>query len=54
LFVKSQEIYVKEGFFCGLHRIFEKMDDKQRVSLLLTFLGQEQRVHVPLYVVEAA
>jgi transcriptional antiterminator RfaH len=54
LFDQGQEIQVKEGFFSGYTGVFEKMDDKQRVNLLLTFLGQQQRICVSLYAVEAA
>jgi|ERR1700722_20310548 len=54
MFDQGQSVYIKEGVFSGYTAIFEKMDDKQRVKLLLNFLGREQTIQLPFYAVEAA
>lgn len=54
LFAKGDNVRVLEGAFKDCVAVFEKMDDKQRVQLLLNCLGREVSVHLPPYAVEAA
>jgi len=54
LFAKGDKVRVLDGVFKDYVATFEKMDDKQRVQLLLTFLGRETKVSLPFYAVEAA
>jgi len=54
LFSKGEKVRVLDGAFKDYIAIFEKMDDKQRVQLLLSCLGREVTVYVPSYAVEAA
>jgi transcriptional antiterminator RfaH len=53
MFVAGDKIHILEGTFSGYSAIYEKMDDKKRVQLLLNFLGRETRVQLPRYAVEA-
>jgi transcriptional antiterminator RfaH len=53
-FMKGDLIRIVDGVFSGYTAVFEKMDEKQRVSLLLSFLGRETKVVLPAYAVEAA
>lgn len=53
MFVKGAKVRILEGSFTGYTAIFESMDDKQRVQLLLKFLGRETTIFVPSYAVEA-
>jgi transcriptional antiterminator RfaH len=52
LFTTGDVLRVKEGSFEGQTGIFEKWTDRQRVQILLHFLGRELRVSVPAYTVE--
>jgi transcriptional antiterminator RfaH len=52
LFTAGDILRVKEGSFEGQTGIFEKWTDRQRVQILLNFLGRELRVSVPAYTVE--
>lgn len=54
LFVKGDKVRVLEGAFKEYVAVFEKMDDKQRVQLLLSCLGREVNISLPSYAVEAA
>lgn len=54
LFTKGDKIRVLEGAFKEYVAVFEKMDDKQRVQLLLNCLGREVNISLPSYAVEAA
>jgi transcriptional antiterminator RfaH len=54
LFTKGEKVRVLEGAFKDYVAVFEKMDDKQRVQLLLSCLGRELNVYLPSYAVEAA
>ncbi|MDF3033482.1 MAG: hypothetical protein K0R76_436 [Alphaproteobacteria bacterium] len=54
LFTKGEKVRVLEGAFKDYVAVFEKMDDKQRVQLLLSCLGREVNVYLPSYAVEAA
>jgi transcriptional antiterminator RfaH len=53
-FIKGDKVRVLEGIFEGQVVTFEGLDDKQRVRLLLSFLGREMNVSLPLSAVEAA
>lgn len=53
-FVKGQKLRIVDGSFKDQLAVFEKMDDKQRVQLLLNFLGRETKIALPAYAVEAA
>lgn len=54
LFSKGDSVLIKEGAFEGHTATFETLDDRDRVLLLLTFLGREMRISVPLYMIETA
>ena len=53
-FVKGEKIRILDGAFADQMAVFESMDDKSRVQLLLTFMGREMKVTLPIYAVEAA
>jgi transcriptional antiterminator RfaH len=53
-FVKGEKIRIVEGAFADQMAIFESMDDKSRVRLLLTFMGREMNMTLPVHAVEAA
>lgn len=53
-FVKGEKVRIVEGAFTDQMAIFESMDDKSRVQLLLTFMGREMKMTLPTYAVEAA
>lgn len=53
-FIKGKKVRVLEGAFREQIAIFESMDDKSRVQLLLTFMGREMKMILPMYAVEAA
>lgn len=53
-FVKGQKVRILDGAFADQMAIFESMDDKSRVQLLLTFMGREMKMPLPNYAVEAA
>ena len=52
LFKKGQSVRITEGSFTGYTATFEGMDDKQRVQVLLEFLGRPTVVALPGYAVE--
>jgi transcriptional antiterminator RfaH len=54
LFAKGEQVRILDGAFKDYVAIFEKMDEKQRVQLLLSCLGREINVSLPAHVVEAA
>jgi len=53
-FTKGDKVRVLDGAFKDYVAVFEKMDDKQRVQLLLSCLGREVNVYLPAHAVEAA
>lgn len=53
-FTKGDKVRILDGAFKEYVAVFEKMDDKQRVQLLLNCLGREVNVSLPSYGVEAA
>jgi transcriptional antiterminator RfaH len=54
LFTKGDKVRILEGAFQDQLAIFEGLDDKARVQLLLTFLGREVRITLPAEMIEAA
>lgn len=54
LFVKGDKVRVLEGAFKDHTAVIDYLDDKQRVQLLLGFLGREIKVIMPVYAIEAA
>ncbi len=52
-FTKGDKVRVLEGVFKDHTGVLELMSDKQRVQLLLTFLGREMHISLPSYAVEA-
>ena len=54
LFAKGDKVRVLDGAFKEHVAVFDKMDDKQRVQLLLSCLGREVAISLPSYAVEAA
>ena len=53
-FVKGEKLRIVDGTFKDQIAVFEMMNDKQRVQLLLNFLGRDTKISVPVYAVEAA
>jgi transcriptional antiterminator RfaH len=51
--VKGDKVRILKGVFKDHLATFETMDAKQRVQLLLTFLGRETEISLPAYVVRA-
>jgi transcriptional antiterminator RfaH len=54
LFAKGDQVRVLDGAFKDYLAVFDKIDDKQRVQLLLNCLGREMKVSLPSCAVEAA
>lgn len=54
LFVKGDKVRVLDGAFKEYVAVFDKMDDKQRVQLLVNCLGREMNISLPSHAVEAA
>lgn len=53
-FAKGDRLYIKDGAFAGHEALFNGLDDKKRVQILLNFMGREMHLRVPEYFVEAA
>ncbi len=53
-FVKGKTLRIVDGTFKDQVAVFEKMDAKQRVQLLLNFLGRDTKISLPVYAVETA
>lgn len=53
-FVKGEKVRILDGAFADQTAIFESMDDKSRIQLLLTFMGKEIKMTLPTHAVEAA
>ncbi|PPE03131.1 transcription termination/antitermination protein NusG [Holospora curviuscula] len=53
-FVKDEKLCIVEDAFKDQVAIFESVDDKSRVQLLLNFMGREMKMTLPTYAVEAA
>ncbi len=53
-FVKGEKLRIVDGTFKDQIAVFEAMDDKKRVQLLLSFLGRDTKISIPAYAVEAA
>ena len=54
LFAKGDKVRILDGSFKDQIAVFETLDNKQRVQLLLNFLGRETKISLPYYAVEAA
>lgn len=54
LFSKGDKVRVLEGTFKDYTAVFTALTDKDRVQLLLNFLGRELKVSLPSYAIEAA
>jgi transcriptional antiterminator RfaH len=54
LFTKGEKVRILDGAFKDQIAVFENMDNKERVQLLLNFLGRETKISLPHYEVEAA
>lgn len=52
-FAKGEAVQVTEGAFAEQVGLFDGMTDDERVSILLTLLGREIKVRVPVYTVRA-
>lgn len=53
-FVRGQKLLVTDGPLADLSGIFECVDDKMRVVMLLEFMGRHLRTHLPGHAVTAA
>lgn len=53
-FTKGDNVQILEGVFKDQSAVFEALDDKSRVQLLLNFLGREVTVTFPVYTVKTA
>lgn len=53
VFRKGQPIVVGEGAFLDQIGLFERMNDDERVTILLSLLGREVRVKVPAHSIRA-
>ncbi|MEI8321053.1 MAG: transcriptional activator RfaH [Alphaproteobacteria bacterium] len=52
LFQKGDSVSIQEGVFKGHTAVFEKMSDKDRVELLLNFLGRDTKITVSRHFVD--
>ncbi|MBM3468418.1 MAG: transcriptional activator RfaH [Alphaproteobacteria bacterium] len=53
-FSKGDKVRIVEGVFKDQTAIFESLDDRNRVQVLLNFLGRETKVSLLVHAVEAA
>ena len=53
LFTKGDHVRIKDGSFKDHKAVFESFNDKDRVQLLLTFLGREIKVLLPSILIES-
>jgi transcriptional antiterminator RfaH len=53
IFVSGQHVMITDSGFKGLLAIVKEQDGEQRVILLITMLGKEQAISLPLSAVEA-
>ena len=53
-FLKGEKVRILEGSFKDQTVVFEKLDDKGRVQLLLNLLGKDVKFSLPSYAIEAA
>ncbi|KAB8028049.1 transcription termination/antitermination protein NusG [Fluviispira multicolorata] len=53
LFSKGDKVKIVEGSFKDHNAIFESFTDKDRVQLLLNFLGREMKVLLPVTLIES-
>lgn len=51
---KGDKVRVLAGAFQDQEATFQRLDDRQRVQLLLSFMGREMKLSLPTYAVEAA
>ncbi|EKE00951.1 MAG: hypothetical protein ACD_21C00250G0024 [uncultured bacterium] len=54
LFTKGDKVRILDGAFKDQVAVFETLDNKQRIQLLLNFLGREMKISLPYHAVEAA
>lgn len=54
LFKSGEPVRILEGAFKGHVALYQKMNDKQRVEVLIHFLNQDVRLQLPVYAVEKA
>ena len=52
LFQPGDKVRITDGAFQEHEAVFQILDDKQRVHLLLNFMQRQTKVRVPLYAVE--
>lgn len=52
-FVKGEKFRILDGAFRDQMATFESMDDKSRIQLLLTFMGRDMKITLPIYAVES-
>jgi transcriptional antiterminator RfaH len=53
-FARGTRVRIKAGPFCGIDGIFEREDGAERVTILLTLLGEERPLQFPTELVERA
>lgn len=51
---KGDKLEIVSGSFEGMDATFETMTDQERVNVLLTILGREVRLSLPIYELKAA
>ncbi|OHC82919.1 MAG: hypothetical protein A3G73_03430 [Rhodospirillales bacterium RIFCSPLOWO2_12_FULL_67_15] len=52
-FRRGETVIVGEGPFLDQTGLFERMDDSERVTILLSLLGRDVRVKVPIHAIRA-
>ncbi|WP_035544531.1 MULTISPECIES: transcription termination/antitermination NusG family protein [Holospora] len=51
-FVKGEKVRILEGAFADQTGIFQSIDDNSRAQVLLTFLGREIKMSLPVFSIE--
>lgn len=54
IFSKGEKVRILDGIFKDQEATFNALDGKNRVQLLLSFLGREMKITLPYYALEAA
>ena len=53
-FTRGTQVRITAGPFCGIDGIFERAEGAERVTILLTLLGEERPLQFPVELVERA
>jgi transcriptional antiterminator NusG len=47
IFFPGEQVRIADGPFSGLNAQIEKLDDEDRITILMSLLGRASRLHIP-------